>query len=83
MEYLRQVPTFSKFSDEKLEKVFANLDLQDWSKGEIIFRKGEVRIIYNEHSTRGPTSEPARRSRCSIMRREIMPVPGRPEMRST
>jgi hypothetical protein len=45
LNYLRSVPTFSKFSEAKLEKVCAALDLQDWSKGQTVFRKGEVRTI--------------------------------------
>ena len=36
------MPTFSKFDDDKLEKVFSCLDLQDWSAGETVFQKGEV-----------------------------------------
>ena len=43
LDYLHHVPTFSKFSEEKLERVFDNLDLQDWTAGETVFKKGEAR----------------------------------------
>ena len=52
IDYLRHVPTFSKFSDEKLEKMFENLDLQEWAAGETVFRKGEVRCSIAEAAVR-------------------------------